>query len=383
MAYKFDTLCIHCEENFDKKHPFGAIPVPIYQSATFAHPGIGQSTGYDYTRESNPTRTELEKSMKGLEGAYDSIACASGMAAMTLMLELFDDGDTIICSEDLYGGSVRIFDTIGVERGRKFKYIDTSDAELVEGSIDSSTKALFIETPSNPTMQITDLRKMNEIANKHNLLFIVDNTFLSPYYCRPLELGADIVIHSATKFLGGHNDTLAGFISVNNAELSAKLRFLYKTVGVALSPFDSYLIHRGIKTLSVRLDRQQESAMKIARFLKSHKSVEKVLYVGLEEHKGHDTHKSQSSGFGSMISFVTKNAEIARKALEKIKLISYAESLGGVESLMTFPFIQTHGDVPEEVRARLGIDDKLLRLSVGLEDAEDLIDDLKNALEEV
>ena len=380
MPYNINTLCIHCHDNSDKDHPFGAITVPIYQAATFAHPGIGESTGYDYSRESNPTRAELEKVMKGLENAYDSIACNSGMAAITLMLDLFKDGDNIICSEDLYGGSVRIFNTVGKEKGISFDYVDSSDADLVEKSIKSNTKALFIETPSNPTMLVTDLHKMKEIASKHNLLLIIDNTFLSPYFCRPLELGADIVLHSGTKFLGGHNDTLAGFISVKDKNISEKMRFTYKTLGLSLSAFDSYLILRGIKTLGVRLERQEKNAMKIAEFLKNHPKVIKLMYIGLKEHKGHDIHLRQASGFGSMISFVTDNADTARKALEKIKLISYAESLGGVESLMTYPMIQTHGDVPVEVRERLGINDRFLRLSVGLEDADDLIKDLEQAL---
>ena len=306
-----------------------------------AHPGIGQSTGYDYTRESNPTRTELEHTMSALEGAVDTVACANGMAAVGLCLELFDRGDHILCTDDLYGGSVRMFESVGGKRGLEFSYVDTADADLVEAGIRENTKALYIETPSNPTMRVTDLRKMKEIADKHDLKIIVDNTFLSPLFQRPIELGADLVIHSGTKFLGGHN---------------------------------------GIKTLSVRLRAQQDNAMKIANWLKGHEKVKQVYYVGLKEHPGYGVNASQASGFGSMISFKVDSEATARKLLESVKLIAYAESLGGVESLITYPMLQTHGDLPVEVREKLGITEDFLRLSVGIENADDLIADLEQAL---
>lgn len=380
--YNIETLCVHNGQNITDDHAFGAISVPIYQSATFAHPGIGQTTGYYYTRESNPTRTELEEIVNTLEHAYDTVATSSGMAALSIVLELFGEGDHFVCSEDLYGGSVRIFDTIGVERGREFSYVDTIDLAVVEASIKENTKAIYIETPSNPTMQVSDLVAVSEIAKKHGALLIVDNTFLSPYFQNPIDLGADIVVHSGTKYLGGHNDTLSGFLSVNTKELAEKVRLLYKTIGMQLSPFDSYLMIRGIKTLAVRMERQQENAMKIAQWLKQNDRVEKVYYVGLPEHPGYEINKKQARGFGAMISFTLKDEKTARKILENVKVFSYAESLGGVESLITYPMLQTHGDVPVEIRERLGITETFLRMSVGIENVDDLIADLDQAFGE-
>lgn len=380
--YNIETLCVHNGQNITDDHAFGAISVPIYQSATFAHPGIGQTTGYYYTRESNPTRTELEEIVNTLEHAYDTVVTSSGMAALSIVLELFGEGDHFVCSEDLYGGSVRIFDTIGVERGREFSYVDTTDLAVVEASIKENTKAIYIETPSNPTMQVSDLVAVSEIAKKHGALLIVDNTFLSPYFQNPIDLGADIVVHSGTKYLGGHNDTLSGFLSVNTKELAEKVRLLYKTIGMQLSPFDSYLMIRGIKTLAVRMERQQENAMKIAQWLKQNDRVEKVYYVGLPEHPGYEINKKQARGFGAMISFTLKDEKTARKILENVKVFSYAESLGGVESLITYPMLQTHGDVPVEIRERLGITETFLRMSVGIENVDDLIADLDQAFGE-
>lgn len=380
MCYRIETRCIHQKEYESMKHPFGAVSIPIYQTATFAHPGIGKSTGFDYSRESNPTRKELEDIMTSLEGARDTVACSSGMAAVMLCLELFNAGEHILCSDDLYGGSVRAFQSAGRKRGLEFSYVDTSDWERTESEIKENTKALYIETPSNPTMKITDLRKMRELADRYGLLLIVDNTFMTPYFQNPLALGADIVLHSGTKFLGGHNDTLAGFLSTSGEELAQKIRYLYKTIGSCLSPFDSFLLIRGIKTLSVRVEKQQENAFAIAKWLRNHKKVTKVYYVGLPEHPGYDINLNQSRGFGSMISFCTDTEQTARNALERIRLISYAESLGGVESLLTYPMLQTHGDVPESVRRQLGITECFLRLSVGIENVEDLIEDLEQAL---
>ena len=362
MDYKIETRCIHGANDNRERHPYGSVSVPIYQTATFSHPGIGQSTGFDYSRESNPTRQELEETMSSLEGAVDTVACSSGMAAIALCLELLETGSHILCSEDLYGGSVRIFQMIGANRGLTFSFVDTSQPELVEQSI-------------------TDLAKMKDLAEKHELLLIVDNTFLTPYFQNPIALGADLVIHSGTKFLGGHNDTLAGFLCSGREDLAEKIRFLYKTTGSCLSPFDSFLLIRGMKTLPVRLERQQENAMRIAQWLQKNEKVREVYYVGLPEHPGYEINRSQSRGFGSMISFQTDTPQTARKVLEKIHLISYAESLGGVESLLTYPMLQTHGDVPEPLREKLGITDCFLRLSVGIENADDLIEDLRQALE--
>lgn len=380
MDYKFETRCIHRDNEHEEGHPYGSVCTPIYQTATFYHPGIGQTTGFNYTRESNPTRTELEDIVTSLEEAKDTVACANGMAAIVLCMELFESGDHIVCSEDLYGGSVRMFQTTGEKRGLTFTYVNTADAAATEAAIKSNTKALYIETPSNPTMQITDLAKMKSLADKYNLLVIVDNTFLSPYFQKPIRFGADIVIHSGTKFLGGHNDTLAGFLSTSRDDLAEKIRYLYKTVGSCLAPFDSYLLIRGIKTLPIRMERQQENALTIAKWLQTQKKIKQVYYIGLEDHPGYEINKKQTTGFGSMISIRTDSEATARHVLERIRLITYAESLGGVESLMTYPMLQTHGDVPVETRERLGITEDFLRFSVGIENVDDLIADLDQAL---
>lgn len=380
MDYKFETRCIHRDNEHEEGHPYGSVCTPIYQTATFYHPGIGQTTGFNYTRESNPTRTELEDIVTSLEEAKDTVACANGMAAIVLCMELFESGDHIVCSEDLYGGSVRMFQTTGEKRGLTFTYVNTADAAATEAAIKSNTKALYIETPSNPTMQITDLAKMKSLADKYNLLLIVDNTFLSPYFQKPIRFGADLVIHSGTKFLGGHNDTLAGFLSTSREDLAEKIRYLYKTVGSCLAPFDSYLLIRGIKTLPIRMERQQENALAIAKWLQTQKKIKQVYYIGLEDHPGYEINKKQTTGFGSMISIRTDSEATARRVLERIRLITYAESLGGVESLMTYPMLQTHGDVPVETRERLGITEDFLRFSVGIENVDDLIADLDQAL---
>ena len=380
MNYNIETRCIHGDGDNLSEHSFGSLSVPIYQTATFAHPGIGQSTGFDYSRESNPTRKELEKIVSSLEGAADTVACSTGMAAVSLCLELFEGGSHLLCTDDLYGGSVRIFTTVGERKGFSFSYVDTSDPAQVEKAIQKNTKALYIETPSNPTMKVTDLAAMKKIADKYGLLVIVDNTFLTPYFQNPIALGADLVIHSGTKFLCGHNDTLAGFLCTGRKDLAEKIRFLYKTVGCCLSPFDSFMLIRGIKTLAVRLEKQQKSALYLAKWLKAQEKIREVYYVGLPTHPGYTVNAGQARGFGSMISFRTDTEETARKLLERVKLISYAESLGGTESLLTYPMLQTHGDVPVEIREKLGITETFLRLSVGLENEEDLAADLKQAL---
>lgn len=379
MTYKTDTVCVHGQNIYCRQHPYGAVATPIYQTATFSHPAVGSSTGFDYSRESNPTRSELEETINGLEHAVLSLACSSGMAALTLCLELFDSGDHILCTEDLYGGSVRLFSSLGKKRGISFSYADTSNIEETRARITPQTKALYIETPSNPTMGVTDIRAMKKLADEYSLLLIADNTFLSPYFQNPLDLGADLVIHSGTKFLNGHNDVLAGFVCTNREDLAEQLRYLYKTVGSCLSAFDSYLLLRGLKTLAVRMERQQKNALQIAQWLKKQPQVTDVLYIGLPKHPGYEVNLSQSRGFGSMISFHVDSKETAIRILDGVKLITYAESLGGTESLITYPRLQTHADVPEEIRERLGINDRLLRFSVGLEDVEDLIADLKQA----
>lgn len=376
----FSTLCIH--GNNKKYDNTGAISVPVFQTATFAHPGVGLSTGYDYSRLQNPTREHLEKTVAKLEAGTDAMAFSSGMAAIAALMELFSPGDHIIASDDLYGGLYRLFQGISKKNGISFSFVNTSDISQIESEIGPQTKALFIETPTNPMMHVTDISKAAKLTKSRNLLLIVDNTFLTPYFQKPLTLGADIVVHSGTKFLGGHNDTLAGFLAVSDSGLSERLRFIYKTTGACLSPFDSWLLIRGIKTLAVRMDRQQESAMKISQWLLTHKKVRAVHYAGLPSHPDYEISRQQTTGFGSMISFETDSEETAKRILSKVSLIQYAESLGGVESLITYPMLQTHADIPKEEREAKGINERLLRLSVGLECADDLICDLKQAFEE-
>ncbi len=375
-----ETLCIHGDDTVYEGS--GAITVPIYQTATFAHPGVGQSTGYDYARVQNPTREHLEKTVAALERGTDALAFSSGMAAISLLMELFRPGDHILASDDLYGGSIRLFRTISQKNGMLCELCDTGDIGALQARIRPNTKAIFIETPTNPMMQVTDIAAVAALTKPRGIYLIVDNTFLTPYFQQPLALGADIVTHSGTKYLGGHNDTLAGFLVVNDTDLSERLRFLYKTVGPCLSPFDSFLITRGIKTLAVRMERQQENAHAVASWLLAQSGVKHVYYAGLENHPGYEISRRQATGFGAMISFSVKSASLARRVLERVKLIKYAESLGGVESLITYPMLQTHADVPEEERIRKGIDDCLLRLSVGLESAKDIIADLAQAMEE-
>jgi cystathionine gamma-synthase len=358
----------------------GAVSFPIYQSATFRHPGLNQTTGYDYSRLQNPTREELENTLAILENGTAGFAFSSGMAAISTVMELFDPGDHIIVSDDLYGGTYRLFEEICKRHGLEFSYLDTSVTGIVAKFIRKNTKALFIETPSNPMMKVTDILTVTDIAKEAGILTIVDNTFLTPFFQRPLELGADIVVHSGTKYLGGHNDTLAGFIVVKDDRITDRLKLVQKTTGAVLSPFDSWLILRGIKTLGVRLEKQEQNAHKVAAWLKQSNKVEKVYFAGLPEHEGYEISKRQASGFGAMISFAVKDAGIVEGILSRVKIIAFAESLGGVESLITYPIMQTHSAIPKEIRDKLGVDEKLLRLSIGIEAVEDIINDLEKAM---
>lgn len=378
MEYQIATRCLYGAGEHTDKEKTGAVSFPIYQTATFAHPGVGQSTGYDYSRLQNPTREHLEKTVASLENGLDALAFSSGMAAIAALFEIFKPGDHIITDADLYGGSIRLFDNISEKNGVSFSHIDCT-RENVEAYVKENTKAVYIETPTNPMMNVIDIRKMAEIAKRHGLLLIVDNTFLSPYFQRPLELGADIVVCSGTKFLGGHNDTIAGFVVTNVKEISDKLRFIIKTVGSGLAPFDSWLILRGIKTLPLRMEKSQENAKEIVAWLLENPHVKQVYYPGIEGSKGYEICKRQASGFGSMITFEVESRELALKILESVRLIQFAESLGGVETLITYPALQTHADVPKEILLENGITDKVLRLSTGIEDSKDLIDDLRRA----
>lgn len=381
MAREIETKCIHLEEEENSINHYGAISYPIYQSATYAHPGVGQSTGYDYSRLQNPTREHLEKTVASLENGIDALAFSSGMAAITLMMELFKPGDHLIVDADLYGGSIRLFNHVSEKNGIEFSSVDCHK-ENVAAYIRENTKAVYIETPTNPMMNVTDIKALAEITKKHNILLIVDNTFLSPYFQNPLELGADIVVHSGTKFLGGHNDTLAGFLVTNRADISEKLRFLIKTTGSGLAPFDSWLILRGIKTLGIRMEQAQKNAFKIAEWLKTKSAVTRVIYPGLPDHPGYEIMKKQARGFGSMLTFQLESKEFALSVLEKVRMIKFAESLGGVETLITYPTTQTHADVPKKIRERNGITEATLRLSVGIEDAQDLLDEFEKVFAE-
>lgn len=374
------TLEIHGCHQFDEA---GSISTPIHLSATYRHPGFHQSTGYDYGRVANPTRTELEQLIAKLERGERSWALSSGMAAINMVFHTFRPGDHILLSEDLYGGTVRLANDIYTRYGVTADYVDTSDLSAVNAAIHPETRGLFIETPSNPMMRISDICALADIAHKNNALLIVDNTFLSPHFQKPLTLGADIVVHSGTKYLCGHNDCIAGFLVVRDANSAAAKDFelLIKSEGPNLGPIDSWLMLRSIKTLGVRVERQAETSLQIAEWLRKQDAVTDVYYVGLPDHPGYALQQKQASGNGSMISFKVKSAAVAQALLGELKLICFAESLGGVESLLTYPIAQTHAEMPKELLERTGLDDRLLRFSVGLEDAADLIADLDQALQ--
>ncbi|MBR1592415.1 MAG: aminotransferase class V-fold PLP-dependent enzyme [Ruminococcus sp.] len=383
MSIDFETKCVHGFPEKSLKEEYRSISFPIYQTASFSHIKTGHNeSGFDYTRESNPTRQRVEEVVASLENAEYAVAFTSGMAAVTAVLELFEPDTEIICSEDLYGGVIRLHNIINIKNGIYAKYTDTSEEAEIFSAISEKTRAIYVETPSNPMMNITDIHLTADIAHKNGLVLIVDNTFLSPYFQNPLELGADIVIHSGSKFLSGHNDTISGFVCTNNKKIADQIRLISKTTGAALSPFDSWLVIRGIKTLAVRMERQQENAVKLVDFLMSHRKVTHVYYPALSSHKGCDVNKSQARGSGSMISFNVDSPKTAEKLLKNVKIAIFAESLGGTETLITYPVLQTHPDVPKGMRDRLGINDTLLRMSVGLENADDIINDIAQALED-
>ncbi|MCL2071557.1 MAG: aminotransferase class I/II-fold pyridoxal phosphate-dependent enzyme [Oscillospiraceae bacterium] len=362
---KPETACIHAATSIrNKSHSTGAVAVPIFQSATFAHPGFGQSTGYDYSRTQNPTVEHCEELITSLEGGAGASAFATGMAAIATVMELFRPGDEIIATDDLYGGSIRLFNNISAKNGIIIKYVDTSDLSAVQVAITHSTKAIFIETPTNPMMKVTDIATVKKLIGNRDILLISDNTFLTPYLFNPIAHGADVVIHSGTKYLSGHNDTLAGFVVAKTSELAERIHIVKKTTGAVLSPFDAFLVTRGIKTLAIRMEKAQSNARKIAEWLKSQSKITAVHYP--EQ--------------GAMISFTTDTVETAQNILNKVELILYAESLGGVETLITYPATQTHAEVPEAERLSRGIDEKLLRLSVGIEAVEDIIKDLEESM---
>jgi cystathionine beta-lyase/cystathionine gamma-synthase len=376
---KFNSLLIH--GGIDGDELTGAVNIPIYQTSTYKQQALGETKGFEYSRTGNPTRNALEKLMSELEGGTRGFAFGSGMAATTAVLSLFKSGDRVLISDNLYGGTFRVLDKIFSNFNIKYSIINTSDIDEVRGSIKEDVKAILIETPTNPLMDITDIKKVSEVAKEKRILTIVDNTFMTPYLQKPINLGADIVLHSGTKYLGGHSDLVAGIVVVKDEALGEKLHFIQNSTGGVLGPFDSFLLIRGIKTLGVRMDRHNANAIKISEFLEEREEVEKVYYPGLKEHPSHEIHKAQAAGFGGMVSFVIKKEYDYKKFLESLKLITLGESLGGVESLVCHPASMTHAAIPRELRDKVGIVDNLVRLSVGIEDVYDIEQDLINAFE--
>jgi len=360
----------------------GAVSYPIYQSTAFRHPELGRSTGFDYSRTRSPTRAVLEQAIAELECGDAGFACSSGMAALQTVFALFRQGDHLIVSLDLYGGTYRLLERIMSKFGLTTSYVDTNDLDQLEQACTPQTRALLIETPTNPLMMITDIAKVSAWARNKGILTIVDNTLLTPYFQRPIELGADIVVHSATKYLGGHNDVLAGLIVTKGKELSEEMAMLHNAIGAVLGPQDSWLLMRGMKTLALRMERHQSNALAICRWLSEHPLVEEVYYPGLPDHPGYAIQNAQTSGNTGIFSFRVKDARLIPPILRHLRLIAFAESLGGVESLLTYPAVQTHADIPVEIRNRIGVDDRLLRYSVGIEHPDDLIADLAQAFAE-
>ena len=380
---KFATKAIHAGVEPDPST--GAIMTPIFQTSTFVQSSPGQNKGFEYARSSNPTRQTLEKSFAALEDAKHGFAFSSGMAAIDTLMKLLKPNDEVICGEDIYGGSYRLFVKLYEEIGIKFHFINMQDEEIVKNTINSNTKMIWIETPSNLLLQIVDIEKMIKIAKENNLVSVVDNTFATPYLQNPITMGADIAMHSATKYLGGHSDVVMGALMLNDDKLAEKIYFIQKSCGAVPSPFDCFLVLRGIKTLHLRVDASCKNAIKIADFLVNHDKVQDVYFAGLESHKGHEIAKKQMSQFGGMISFTLKEDTQANayKFLENIKIFALAESLGGVESLACYPALMTHASIPAEKRKEIGIKDSLIRLSVGCENVDDLIEDLEQAFTKV
>ncbi|WP_339146978.1 MULTISPECIES: bifunctional cystathionine gamma-lyase/homocysteine desulfhydrase [unclassified Sutcliffiella] len=359
----------------------GAVSTPIYQVSTYKQESVGNFKGFEYSRTGNPTRHALEELIKDLENGKAGFAFGSGMAAITAVMMLFDSGDHVVLTDDVYGGTYRVMTKVLNRMGISSTFVDTSKVENIEAAIQDNTKALFIETPTNPLLKVTDIQKASLVAKKHRLLTIVDNTFSTPYWQTPINLGADIVLHSATKYIGGHSDVVAGLVVVNSEKLAEELHFVQNSTGGILGPQDSWLLMRGIKTLGLRMEATEKNTRRIVEFLESHPFVGKVYYPGLEEHPNHDVAKQQAGGFGGMVSFDIGSAEKADQLLARIKYFTLAESLGAVESLISVPARMTHASIPAERRAELGIVDGLVRISVGIEDVEDLIADLKQAIE--
>ncbi|SMC25754.1 cystathionine beta-lyase [Clostridium acidisoli DSM 12555] len=374
---KIESLVIHGGVDGDERT--GAVNVPIFQTSTYKQPSFGENSGYEYSRTGNPTREALEKLISDLENGYAGFAFASGMAAITAVLSLFKAGDKIIISNNIYGGTFRVLDKVFKNFNIGYIIADTTNLKEVKDKIDETVKAIYIETPTNPLMDVTDIKGIADIANEKEILTIVDNTFMTPYLQTPIKFGADIVIHSATKYLGGHSDVVSGLVVVNTSELAEKLHFIQNSTGGVLAPFDSFLLIRGIKTLAVRMDRHNANGKIIAEYLKERDEVEKVYYPGFSDHPGYEIQTKQAKGYGSIISFVLKEDYDYKKFLSNLELVTFGESLGGVESLICHPASMTHAAIPAEIRKKVGIVDSLVRLSVGIENSEDLIKDLDAA----
>jgi len=374
----FSTIAIHAGNEPDSAT--GAVSVPIYQTSTYAQDAFGQHKGYEYARTQNPTRSALEKNIAALEGAKFGYAFASGMAATDATLKLVKAGDHVILGDNTYGGTFRLFSKVLSNYGVEFTLVDTTDVTNLEQAFKSNTKMVFVETPTNPVMSVTDLAAVSEISHAHGARVVCDNTFMSPYLQRPLEFGVDIVVHSTTKYLNGHSDSVGGFVALNDEKDAEWIQFIQNSVGAILSPMDSFLVLRGTKTLAVRMEAHDKNGRQVANFLAEHPKVQKVYYPGLVSHPQHELAKRQQKGFGGMVAFETGSLDNAKKVLESVKLCILGESLGGVESLISHPATMTHASVPVEKREQLGITDGLVRVSVGIEDVEDIIADLDQAL---
>ncbi len=376
------SVCVHAGGHPDKET--GAVMPPIYQTTTYAQTSPGIHQGYEYSRCHNPTRSRLEESLAALENAKYALATSSGVSIEMLIMHALPVGSTILCGDDVYGGTYRLFTTV-FNKIHNYIFVDTTDIKKVEAALkEHKPKLVWVETPTNPLLKISDIEKISKIAKKHKAMTVVDNTFMSPYFQNPLNLGADIVMHSMTKYINGHSDVVGGACMLNNKKFYEKLWTLQKSLGPTQSPFDSWLVLRGIKTLAIRMEAHAKNAMKVAKYLESHPKVEKVSYPGLKSHPQHKLAKKQMSGFGGMITFFLKgDIKKSKKFLQKVEIFSLAESLGGVESLIEHPAIMTHASVPKKVRESIGLTDNLIRLSVGIEDVDDLIDDLESAFKSI
>ncbi|MBA3440412.1 MAG: cystathionine gamma-synthase [Pyrinomonadaceae bacterium] len=377
----FSTIAIHAGQEPDPTT--GAVSVPIYQTSTYAQEGLGKHKGFEYARTQNPTRLALERNIAALEGAQFGFAFASGMAGIDAVLRLVQAGEHVIVSDNTYGGTFRLFDRILKNYGIEFSFVDTSDAGNVEAAIRPNTRMLYVETPTNPVMIVTDLQAVADVAHSVGARVVCDNTFLSPYLQRPLEFGVDIVVHSTTKYLNGHSDGIGGVVVLNDEKDAESLAFIQNSVGAILSPFDSWLVLRGTKTLTLRMEQHDRAGRTVAAFLEEHPKVEKLYYPGSLSHRQHELAKRQQRGFGGMVAFDVGSLERARTVLESVQLCTLAESLGGVETLISHPATMTHASVLPETRSRLGITDGLVRISVGIEDVEDILADLDQALAKI